>query len=168
VSTKTEQEIRQELRAEIELEILKQIRDADEELYEEVRTILGTCDSLAEGDVVIEELAEECLNQDLAIPAGDLSGLGLQAACCIRQFLYEKELTFTGGCRLFYSPQEWKDRGEHYCTEAELILVYDGGDFHSLVHSVTGESFNKLSKRLAKLGLYIEPGTGWYAGVYKI
>jgi len=30
----------------------------------------------------------------------------------------------TGGCRLFYSPQEWKERGEEYGLKSLLIVVW--------------------------------------------
>ena len=61
------------------------------------------------------------------MPEG-LSPKGEAAYDAIMACLKKHEATNTGGCRVFYSPQEWAERKETYGTKAELIVVHDGGD----------------------------------------
>jgi len=73
------------------------------------------------------------------------------------------------GCKTFYSPLEWKERGEEYGLESELIVVHDGGDFAHLCSYLYNSP--KLQERFIELleaeGYYIEPCTCWYGAVYK-
>ena len=77
----------------------------------------------------------------------------------------------TGGCRPFYSPQEWKEHGEEYGTDAVLIVVYDGGDlryfFNPSAEWGASKLCDKMRKALAKHGYYYEQCTGWYSAIYK-
>jgi hypothetical protein len=75
----------------------------------------------------------------------------------------------TGGCTTFYSPQEWKDRGEKYASGSELVVVYDGGPVGAFFDYDGGHEklVSAMVAALNKVGLYSEPGTHWYSGVYK-
>jgi hypothetical protein len=108
------------------------------------------------------------MNEDLKQPEG-LSPLGIAAYDCIMNFLVKNNLTNTGGCPAFKSPQEWRDRGEECCRYSHLIVVYDGGDLREAFmedecYTVT----EKLDHALEGLGLYFEHGTNWYGGIYEI
>lgn len=111
-------------------------------------------------------------NQDWKIPTG-LSAKGRKAAFAIRNFAKANGLSFTGGCKVFYSPAEWKARGEQYCTTSELIVVYEGADLGLATSMDRAYDFGsydlqeKLIDVLAEIGLYTEEATGWYGGVYK-
>lgn len=106
----------------------------------------------------------------LKMPAG-LSAKGKAAHAAIMEVLRANELADTGGCPAFYSPAEWRERGEKYGRESELVVVYDGGD---LLHFFNSDSAyeskwvfsEKMRERLAKEGLYYEECTGWYAAIY--
>lgn len=75
----------------------------------------------------------------------------------------------TGGCRTFYSPAEWAARGETYGRNAELIVVYDGGDVSSYFTYDYGFTLaEKMSDALSKVGMFAEQCTGWYSGIYNI
>ena len=107
--------------------------------------------------------------RDLMIPNG-LSSFGCAAALKIVKLLREHDAMETGGCKVFYSPKEWKARGEQYGCESELVVVYDGGD-HASFFNTDLECWNrieKLAKDLAELGLYVEACTGWYSAIYRI
>lgn len=106
---------------------------------------------------------------DLAMPAG-LSSRGEQAWKTIRAFLKETGRESTGGCRAFYSPKEWAARGEEYGLKSELVVVYDGGEHRGCFNCDDGDGKEaaQLDERLAKVGLYVEECTGWYAAVYPI
>lgn len=104
----------------------------------------------------------------LTIPK-PLSRAGKRAAEAILAVLTKHDAADTGGCKAFYSPREWKDRGEKYGTESVLIVVYDGGAHRSFFES-EGWGFKRIEEMqaaLAAAGFWIEPCTGWYAAVYE-
>lgn len=103
-----------------------------------------------------------------AMPEG-LSADGQRAHEVIMGVLQRFDMTYTGGCTSFYSPAQWKERGEDYCCESLLIVVYDGGDlssFFSYIHGTT-KLQEAMEIALGEAGFYIEPGTHWYSGIYK-
>lgn len=109
------------------------------------------------------------MNKDLAKPEG-LSPQGEAAHATIIAYLESLDLTHTGGCKAFYSPSEWRERGETYGTEAELVIVHDGGD---LAHCCNWDYCNEplregLREALEKVGLFVEQCTCWYSAVYRI
>ena len=63
---------------------------------------------------------------DWPIPV-DLSDQGRVAAQAVLDFLTEKDITYHGGGGRFYSPQEWRERGEIYGTGSLLVITHDGG-----------------------------------------
>jgi hypothetical protein len=129
-------------------------------------------------------------NEDLKMPEG-LDKDGESAYRTVVEYLEKHKLLFTGGCRVFYSPEEWKERGEQYGRESKLIVVYDGAEARycfSMDACYEHEDFVqelidsglKVAKRnryalyedmqaeLSKIGLFFEECTGWYSAVYKI
>jgi hypothetical protein len=78
-------------------------------------------------------------------------------------------VVYTGGCTPFYSAKQWKDRGEEYGTEAELVIVHDGGDFSEYFSYMSEypKLQDRMNEALNKLGLYAEPCTCWYTAIYK-
>ena len=106
---------------------------------------------------------------DLSMPDG-LSAKGKRAYKAIMQILIDNDALETGGCKTFYSPAEWKARGEEYCRNAELIVVYDGGavaPFFNYDYECY-PLIDIMDKALEKVGLYSEQGTCWYSGIYEI
>ena len=103
----------------------------------------------------------------LDIPTG-LNDSGLKAANIILAFM-EKHNMSTGGCRLFYSPEQWKSRGEEYGITSELIFVYDGGDLFDVLNGYIEGSYrmmDEFTKVLVDGGFHYEPCTHWYSAVY--
>lgn len=104
----------------------------------------------------------------------NLSPKGARAYQVIMDLLEEYEMTYTGGCKAFYSPQEWKARGESYGTTSELVVVYDGGDvqhFFSLDSCWGGGSYTlyeRMRKALEAEGLYWEECTRWYCAIHTL
>lgn len=79
-----------------------------------------------------------------------------------------------GGCQAFYTPEEWKARGEQYGTESELILCHDGGDLYYMCNwdsdlnwTCNYRGIETLRKHLEPMGYFIEQCTSWYSAVYK-
>jgi len=112
----------------------------------------------------------EAIKQDVVnnlMPDG-LSSNGKKAYKAIMQVLIDNDALDTGGCKTFYSPAEWKARGEEFCLGAELIIVYDGGGvapFFNYDYECYG-AIDLMDKALDEVGLYSEQGTSWYSGVY--
>ncbi len=113
------------------------------------------------------EIMKNC-NTFNAMPEG-LSHTGQKAYRKIVKTLTKAGATFTGGCKTFYSPQEWADRGEEYGQGAELIVVYDGGDVRAWFSCDHGsyQMQEKMREALKKVGVYAEECTCWYSAVYK-
>ena len=107
-------------------------------------------------------------DKTLAIPKG-LSPDGKKAARIILKVLKDSGLTYTGGCTTFYTPKQWRDRGEKYGRRSELLVVHDGGD--------VGQFFNydyfeyamitRMTEALDADGLWAEPCTNWYTAIFK-
>ncbi|BBY54013.1 hypothetical protein [Mycolicibacillus koreensis] len=99
----------------------------------------------------------------------DLSPQGRKAAEIIRGFLADSGMADHGGGGRFYSPQQWRDRGESYGTGSELIITHDGGDHAGAFNMDYGhETVERLGDLLAADGLYVEGCTNWYSAVYPI
>lgn len=77
---------------------------------------------------------------------------------------------YTGGCRTYYSPEEWRGRNEQYGTDSVLIVCHDGGDFASMFNHAY-ENFDLMEQgrqALAAIGYFAEQCTSWYTAVYAI
>jgi hypothetical protein len=103
---------------------------------------------------------------DLARPAG-LSAAGNAAHAAIVRILRKHGLTWTGGCKAFYSPAEWAARGEKYGLRSELVVVYDGGFVGEAIR-IDGQVAPEVERALKKLGLYPEESTNWYGAIFPI
>lgn len=101
------------------------------------------------------------------IPNG-LTRKGREAATLIRDFLREKDITETGGGGRFYTPREWRDRGEKYGTESLLIVTHDGGDHAPAFNMdyLAYELMEELRVRLSAIGVFPEQCTSWYSAIY--
>jgi hypothetical protein len=75
-----------------------------------------------------------------------------------------------GGCRLFYTAEEWRERGESYGTEAALIVVHDGGDAAPFFNHdyMNYELMEKMRKLLEAVGFWVEACTCWYDAIYRL
>jgi hypothetical protein len=56
----------------------------------------------------------------------------------------------TGGCRTFYSPSEWKEKGETSGRNAILIVVYDGSSvkYHFSMDAAYETKGNKVGSEI--------------------
>lgn len=132
-----------------------------------LRDFSGEPGSWESYDVDPDEVMPE---PDLARPA-NLSDKGNKAYDIILKHIKQSGLDYTGGCRVFYSQEEWRARGEQYCLSAELIVVYEGSSIVELFDPEEGylsDSYLAIDNDLADAGLYCELGTNWYAGVFKL
>ncbi len=76
----------------------------------------------------------------------------------------------TGGCKPFYTTQEWRERKEEYGLNSKLIIVHDGGDFARYCNGSYGDfhAIDAFSSFLYTRGLYVESCTCWYSAVYSV
>ena len=79
----------------------------------------------------------------------------------------ELDITFDLKQVGFYSKTDWKNRGEEYCLESDVVMSYDGGFMHHVMND-NWEMREDLEKDLEKIGLYMEPGYSWCCGFYAI
>lgn len=96
-----------------------------------------------------------------------LSGEALRIANVIKLVLGEG--ASGGGCKAFYTPKEWKEKGEKYGTNSKLILVHDGGElapYFNYDYECYG-MIEKMDKALKEIGYYAESCTCWYTAIYK-
>lgn len=106
---------------------------------------------------------------DFALPA-DLKGPGRLVAEAMTAFWRAEGTLDAGGCRVFYSPQEWMKRGEEYGRDSLLVVVHDGG-MHAGSLSYDREQYARveaLNAALQPLGVFVEQCTGWYSAVYGV
>jgi len=71
--------------------------------------------------------------------------------------------------RNFYTPAEWRARGERYGLKSELIVVHDGGDLAPFFNPdyMCWSLHTAMNETLEKAGYYAEPCTSWYTAIYK-
>ena len=110
--------------------------------------------------------------EDFKIPKG-LSKHGRAVATTIMRVLRAKSpdgKPDAGGCKVFYTPQEWTARGEQYGCDSELIIVYDGGE-HARFFDYNEECYKDISTMedavIDNTECFIEACTCWYAAAYK-
>jgi hypothetical protein len=103
-----------------------------------------------------------------------LSGKSKKIADGIVEWLTERYKRFDekpdgGGCKAFYSPKEWKARGESYGADSLLIICHDGGDLAHLCN-FDYECYKAMEEFRVFLrdtyGVRPEPCTCWYTAVY--
>lgn len=106
----------------------------------------------------------------LAIPEG-IGPRGREAAETILRRLKQIDPdVYTGGCKTFYSPEEWAARGEKYGHASVLVVVYDGGEVrpHFSMDAEDYQLVDAMQAALAEHGLYAEECTCWYAAIYNV
>jgi hypothetical protein len=105
--------------------------------------------------------------REFRMPEG-LCERGRAAWRAIMDRLHEEGRLHSGGCRVFYSPAEWKERGEQYGTESLLIVVHDGGDHagYFTLDAFAYAALDRMQEDLACVGAYAETCTSWYSAVY--
>jgi hypothetical protein len=106
-----------------------------------------------------------------------LDETGERVYAVIAVFLKSRGMAYTGGCRVFYSPKEWCERGEQYGKKAVLIVVHDGGE-HARAFSfdacyVNGraeeyEPCESMQDALGEEGCFAEQCTCWYTAIYSL
>jgi hypothetical protein len=108
---------------------------------------------------------------DFRIPEG-LSPKGKRAAEAIVEMLnkHNPEGRISGGgCRAFYTPEEWRERGEQYGCDSLLVVCHDGGDAAPYFNYdyECYKLIDCMAVHLQKLGLFAEACTTWYTAVYE-
>lgn len=76
----------------------------------------------------------------------------------------------TGGCRPFYSPEEWEERAEKYGRDSVLVVAHDGGDVASFFNYdyMDYRAIDAMNEALSAAGYYAEQCTSWYSAIYPI
>ena len=99
-----------------------------------------------------------------------LSGEAKELAEAIRAFLreYNEAEPDGGGCKAYYTPEEWAERGEPYGHGGVVVLVHDGGDLAPFCNWDYGYRLpERFTAFLKHHGYWIEQGTSWHSTVFK-
>jgi hypothetical protein len=99
-----------------------------------------------------------------------LSQAGGRAQEAIMKVLEAHDSAHSGGQRVFYTPEEWRSRGEQYGRGSELVIVHDGGSHAPFFNHdyMAYEFIEEIQTALQPLGLFVEQCTSWYSAVYKV
>lgn len=107
------------------------------------------------------------LDATLVIPAG-LCPMGQSAAEMILGVLIRKDAAWTGGCRAFFTPKEWREKGHDGVEGAVLIVVHDGGAVGGFFNYDRADLYDQMADALRDVGVYAESGALWYTGIWPI
>ncbi len=101
---------------------------------------------------------------------GHLPPDAMRVAKIIRTFMRRNCPNPTYDGTAFYSPAEWRERGELYGLESILIVTHDGGDLPRFCDWAMQDyvAMERFSKRLAAAKLYVEQCTCWYSAIYHL
>jgi hypothetical protein len=106
-----------------------------------------------------------------------LDETGERAYEVVAAFLKARGMAYTGGCRVFYSPKEWCERGEQYGKKAALIVAHDGGEHarafsfdacHVYGRAEEYEPWESMQDALGEVGCFAEQCTCWYTAIYSL
>jgi len=118
------------------------------------------------GNAPMQKLLGKYLGTDFEMPEG-LSKQGRTAWYEIMKYVVSKiPSPSTGGCKAFYSPRVWEDRGEDYGADSVLIVAHDGGDMASFFNMDQGQYALVEGVQTALSETYAESCTCWYAAIY--
>jgi len=130
------------------------------------RSTIGNSIELSNPRTENRNMVKNNSNKDLNAPIPPET---FEAWEIITDFLYEKDMTYTGGCKAFYTGREAEEFHGFELSGAALVVHYDGGDL--------GYCFNRdwdvptlvdeLESRLEKAGFYVEPINNWSSAIYK-
>ena len=104
-----------------------------------------------------------------AVPTG-LSRKARKLAKAIAKLAKQRD--WNAGQKVFWSPKEWKEKGECYGLKSQLVILHEGGDhapFFSLDHSYYDgwERYEEQLKFLSQHGFWIEGLYTWSSAIYE-
>ena len=100
-----------------------------------------------------------------------LNGEGKKIASVIKRIVGKN--ASGGGCKAFYTPQQWEDKGlSHilYGCDSALVVCHDGGDLAPYFNDAYEQYhlIDKMVKALEEIGYYYSGCTCWYSAIYKL
>ena len=105
-----------------------------------------------------------------AVPTG-LSRKARKLALALAKLAKKRD--WNAGQKVFWSPQEWKNKGESYGLQSELVILHEGGDhapFFSLDYSYNGGSYDQYEEQVkfvGKHGFFCEGLYSWSSAIYE-
>jgi hypothetical protein len=78
------------------------------------------------------------------------------------------------GCTMdglrFYSPKQWKERGERYGQNSVMSTIFEEhqGMYYTMNAIGSFKLQNELVEELAKIGYWFELGNSWYLSIYEL
>jgi hypothetical protein len=92
----------------------------------------------------------------------------------VNDFMHEEKLYDPHSDPIVYhDPEEWRNRGEIYGLDSELVMVYEGNAMFYIMNpgysshpSTTYKLHDRFIDKVHEAGFWVEPCTGWYAAFY--
>jgi hypothetical protein len=91
----------------------------------------------------------------------------------IREYAKDRKWDSGGHRKIFYSPEEWRERGEHFGTNAAFVILHECGD-HAKYFSLdaaydcgTYAYHDEFFHWLKDNGFWSEQLYRWSSGVYE-
>ena len=93
----------------------------------------------------------------------------LKAWKTIVQFLTEREMDYTGGCKAFYTGEEASKYHGFDTSSAALVVHYDGGSLRYVFNRdwETVSLVDKMDQALEEAGFYREELSCWSSAIYR-
>jgi hypothetical protein len=89
----------------------------------------------------------------------------------IRAFFSKRQRLYTGGCRSFYTPEQWnaKESADLNVRTAVAVICGDGGEVSYAINSMKGDVafYRAFNAHLEAAGLYTESLTCWATAIYE-
>jgi hypothetical protein len=105
---------------------------------------------------------------DFAIPY-NLCSQGRSAAQAILGMLTEDNECWSGGCRAFFSPQEWRNKGHELIDRTVLVVLHDGGIMSEYFDPVYGgQRYERQLQYLRENSFFAEHISHFYAEILPI
>ena len=111
------------------------------------------------------------LEEELSIPEDILQNVK-NALLEIRDFagsMWDRPPS-TGGCKAFYSPQEWRDKGWEVGEKVLCVVCHDGGDLAPLFNLDYQDykAFEKMDQIFRRRGIYAEAISSTHTHIHTI
>jgi hypothetical protein len=120
--------------------------------------------------MTIFEKQRRAMNRSCLAKPKNLSPDGAAAYATVRAYLRATHSTYCGGCKAFYSPEEWKAREPHTDVKGVILVVmHDGGELSNVFNLDKGcvHLYDRMRSALNEAGFMAESMTAWYSYIYK-
>ena len=106
-------------------------------------------------------------NSDLKAPE-TITKTGARAWKVIVEYLTNREMDYTGGCKAFFTGLEAEKYHGYKLADAVLVVHYDGGNLRYCFNRnwETTNLVDEMERALEDAGFCVQPSTNWASAIY--